>query len=122
MKTEVPNAAAAAKSAAAGGLAMTMEQISIAFFGVPIAHWVACFSGALFGATWFPPGDKVGRPWAVITNTLAGVYLTGLMLSQWQLTQGVSAGVGFFIASAPLLVIRTVRSRLLPTDKTGDKS
>lgn len=114
MKTEIPNAAAAAKSAATGGVAMTLDHLSVAFFGVPLAQWVACFSGALFGATWFPPGDKVSRPWAVVTNTLAGVFLTGLVMSQWQLAQGVSAGLGFFISSAPLLVMRSVRARLTP--------
>jgi len=117
LKAGIPNAAAAVKSAATGGLAMTLDNISVAFFGVPVAQWVACFSGALFGATWFPPDDKVGRPWAVVTNTLAGVFLTGLLLAQWQLSQGVSAGAGFFISSAPLLVLRSVRARLLPTEK-----
>jgi hypothetical protein len=93
---------------------MTVDGISMAIFGVPAAMWVACFSGAIFGATWFPPEARVSRPWAVCTNALAGVFITGLVLGQWQLAHGLSAGVAFFVSSAPLHVIRYLRARLMP--------
>lgn len=112
-----PNAAVAMASAAAGGIAMTIDSISIAVFGVPAAMWVACFSGAVFGATWFPPAATISRPWAVLTNALAGVFVTGLLMAQWQLAHGVTAGVGFLVSSAPLHVIRYLRTRLIGKDK-----
>lgn len=109
-----PNAAAAAVSAATGGLAMTIDSISLAIFGVPAALWVACFSGAVFGVTWFPPQASVSRVLAVFTNALAGAFMTGLVISQWQLAHGMAAGCGFLIASAPLYVVRWLRARFMP--------
>jgi hypothetical protein len=119
LKTEIPNAAAAVKSAASGGVALFLDQISVAFFGVPIVLWVACFSGALFGVTWFPADARVNRWWALASNTLAGVFLTGLLLALWPTLSTAQAGMGFLIASAPLLVMRRLQRQMFDAPSTN---
>jgi hypothetical protein len=110
-------AAKDATTAAAGGSAVTastaaaIDSISLAIFGVPVSMWVACFSGALFGSTWFPSEAGISLPWAVITNTLAGVFMTALAIHWWALPKPVSAGVGFFISSAPLFFFQLLKGR-----------
>lgn len=117
MKTEIPNAAAAVKSAAAGGLAISLDQISLAFFGVPIFIWVASLSGGLFGATWFPPTAPVSRWWVVASNTLAAVFLSGMVVNLWNGAQQIHAGVAFLIACGPIVAIEWARERFFPKGK-----
>lgn len=109
----VANEAMAAKSAIAGATALTLDSVSWAMFGVAPAVWAGSFSGALFGATWFHADSRVAKPWAVLTNTLAGVFLSALAAAHFTMGVTTHSGIGFLIACGPVLVIRALRSRLL---------
>jgi hypothetical protein len=114
IQTESINVAAAVTSAVAAGGAVALDHVAITLFGVPLALLIACFAGAMFGATWFPPDSKVSRPWAVLTYTLAGVFLTALVfaIAGIKPDPAIKGGVGFLVASSPLLIIRWLSTRL----------
>lgn len=107
MKLDPINAASAVKSAAAAATVPWLETISVALFGVPISVWMACFAGALFSATFYPAEASVARPVAIGMNTLGAVYLTSLALGTVEWAAASPAGVGFLVASALLLLLKS---------------
>jgi hypothetical protein len=122
---ETSNAVVTALTLTATGTAIALDNLSVAFFGVPVSMWVACFSGALFGATWLPADARVARPWAVITNTLAGIFLSAAVLQlagiviTAEVPKALQASVGFLVSTAPLQVVlwllQIIRGRLSST-------
>ena len=111
MQTPDPNAVTAS------AMALTAAAVAVSadwsLLGIPPAVWFACFSGAMFGATWFEPRKQVSKPWAILINFAAGVVLSAGIAEYLKLSVWSHATTGFVAAAWPVLLAERIRNLIV---------
>lgn len=108
-----------AVGAGIGATAVLLNDVSVVLFGAPISLVVACFGGAIFGATHFKSESKGSRPWVVLVNTVAGVVLGAVVARLGSLDGAVLSGLGFVISAAPVLFVRWIQGRVTGKEQSN---
>jgi hypothetical protein len=91
--------ASAAGSAVSTGAAVSVDQVSIAVFGLPLQTVLAGFGGALFGLSVFTVTTLWRAGIYVLANTAAAGYTTKLAHHIFGLPDGVQLGTSFIIGA-----------------------